>query len=170
MRAMKIYLMRHAAAVSAGEWRKPDPDRPLSKMGVALLESGVKQMKRAGFSVSKIVTSPYLRALETARITAEILGAPAPTVKAELSSGTNHNVMLKLAKELSAGENVLMVGHMPEIAIFGTRLTNEPRIMDVGFEPADIVAIEVEKWKDDFGDGELLWWRKLEDWKSVTSA
>ncbi len=159
--------MRHAEAVPAGGWGKSDAERPLTKMGVAKLEAGLKEMKRTGFSVALIVTSPYLRAVETARLVSKVLGLPDPVVRNEIGSGAHHSALHKLALELAAKSPVLIVGHMPEIAIYGTRIANEPRIMDEGLQPADIVAFDYEDMTQPVGGGKLLWWRKIEDWKTL---
>jgi len=161
--------MRHGEAMSAAEWRKPDADRPLTKMGVAKLEAGLQEMKRVGFAVPTVVTSPYARALETARLVSRHLALAEPISRNELISGAHHKALFKVVSELALKSPVLMVGHMPEIAIFGTRITNTPRIMDQGLQPADILAIEVSSSDLNWEGGKLLWWRKIEEWKTITS-
>ena len=166
---MHIYLMRHAEAAPPSFWRRSDADRPLSKNGIKKLEAGLAEMKRLGFGVPQIITSPLVRALETARLMSERLNAPAPIVRGELSSGAHHSALYQVVSEYAPKAPALFVGHMPEIAVFGTRLTNEPRVMDQGLLPADILAIETVELKPGLGDGTISWWRKIEDWKNVTS-
>ena len=136
-------------------------------MGLARLESGIKEMKRVGFSVPVIASSPYLRALGTAKTVARLLALPDPIVRSELASGVRHDSLRKVAAEYASQSPVMILGHMPEIAIFGTRITNLPRIMDQGLQPADILLIEVDEADSDWREGKLIWWRALEDWKAV---
>jgi phosphohistidine phosphatase len=164
---MEIYLMRHGEAVHAGEWRGSDGDRPLTAIGEALLESGVKEMKRVGFLPAVILTSPFLRAKQTAEIVAKGLGLSAPVPKEEFSSGSPLETMRRAINANMAQAPLLIVGHMPEIAILGSRITTEPNVMGDGLEPADVLAIDPGPLDKTWGDGKVLWWRKIKDWKKV---
>lgn len=169
MRAMEIYLMRHGEAVHAARWRGPDHDRPLTPDGVKKLKEAVKEMKRSGFLPPVIVSSPYLRAKETAALVAEGLGLPAPILSDNLSSGVHPEKIRGVIVEYKSKAPLLLVGHMPELAIMGSRITTEPVVMDKGLEPADVLALEAGALDTNWGDGKILWWRKLEDWKSIHS-
>lgn len=158
--------MRHAEAVSAMEWRKSDADRPLTKAGLAKLEAGLKEIKRVGFSVPLVVSSPYLRAQQTADAFCKILNLPPPVIRDELSSGTHNNVLRKIALEYMGQSPVMLVGHMPELATFGSRITFEPTVLDPGLSPADILAIDPGPLEKEWGQGKLLWWRKIDDWQN----
>ena len=163
---MQIFLMRHGEAVPPSGWGGPDTTRPLSPIGEAKLEALTKEMKRAGFSVSCVLTSPYDRAQQTAIIVSKEVSLPAPIVCTELSAGAHNDAIRKTLMAYADKGSMLVVGHMPEIAIFGSRVTTEPSVMDKGFEPAEILAMEVgtlDKW----GDGRVLWWRKPADWKKA---
>ncbi len=161
--------MRHGEAVSANHWRKSDAERPLAPIGIAKLEAGLKEMKRAGFSVPVIFTSPFLRAKETANLVSKVLDLSAPIVKADLASGASMDTLKKLVLSHTTPAPVLYVGHMPELALFGSRMTFEPKLLDGGLEPADILAVETGPLEKNWGEGKILWWRKISDWKEVTA-
>ena len=63
---MRLYLMRHAEAVEPGDWRGPDRTRPLTPLGAAKLSSAVEHMRRSKLSADVLLTSPYVRATQTA--------------------------------------------------------------------------------------------------------
>lgn len=69
-----VFLIRHAKAGSRSEWAEDDRLRPLSKKGrsqaEAIAESLVSQ------DVTRIVSSPYIRCVQTVRPLAIALGLP----------------------------------------------------------------------------------------------
>jgi broad specificity phosphatase PhoE len=60
---MTVYLVRHARAGSRQRWKKDDALRPLSKVGRVQASGLARSMARR--KVERVVTSPYLRCLET---------------------------------------------------------------------------------------------------------
>src|SRR5215204_6120365 len=86
---MPIFLVRHAKAGSRSGWVGPDDMRPLSKNGQEQAH-GLKRML-AEYPVPRIVSSPYVRCVETVKPLAKKLGLevePAPTL-AEGKAVTN---------------------------------------------------------------------------------
>jgi phosphohistidine phosphatase len=69
---MEIYLLRHGVAED-GKPGSRDADRALTAEGKKKLRVVLEVAKRGGMDPEVIVTSPYRRALETARIAAEVL-------------------------------------------------------------------------------------------------
>lgn len=158
--------MRHAEAVSASQWSRPDSERPLSPIGEATVEAGAKEMKRLGFTVPLVLSSPFIRAKDTAIILCKVLGLPAPTLNTDLSSGVSVETLRKVA-QFAIKNPVLLVGHNPEISHFGSKLTFEPKLLDGGFDPADMALITLDGPEIKWGEGKLVWWRRISDWKSV---
>jgi len=70
---MEIYLLRHGIAENAGPGMK-DADRALTEEGREKLRRVLKRAKGAGVQPGVILSSPYLRALETAQAAAQVLG------------------------------------------------------------------------------------------------
>jgi phosphohistidine phosphatase len=71
---MKLVLVRHADAGDAEEFAKsgkPDDLRPLSAKGREQMSSGVRGLKLLVPSADLIVSSPYVRAVQTADIVAK---------------------------------------------------------------------------------------------------
>ena len=69
---MELYLLRHGIAQDqrAGE---PDSSRPLTSEGQKKLAAVLRRAYESGAAPSLILSSPYLRAVQTARAAAEIL-------------------------------------------------------------------------------------------------
>jgi broad specificity phosphatase PhoE len=60
---MTVYLVRHARAGSRQRWKKDDALRPLSKVGRVQAAGLAQSMAR--LEVERVVTSPYVRCVET---------------------------------------------------------------------------------------------------------
>ncbi len=109
-----IWLLRHADAAEGS----PDSERPLT-------EKGEKQSRAAGAAFRALeldfdacVTSPKLRARQTAQLACEPLGLE-PSVDERLAGGPFD------PEDVAGGlgENVLLVGHDPDFSLAVHRMT-----------------------------------------------
>jgi phosphohistidine phosphatase len=102
-----LWLLRHAEAADG----LPDDERPLTEQGTRHAEAAGLAMARLGTSIDVCLSSPKLRALQTAQLTCERLGVSV-TIEAALS-GEPFDV-----RELTAGlGEVLLVGHDPSFSL-----------------------------------------------------
>ncbi len=111
---MELYLLRHGIAVELGTAGiKRDEDRTLTAEGTRKIKEGVRAMRRMKLSFDKILSSPYPRALETARIVARGLDAAkkVETIDALKPGGTFQEIIETLRP--FHGKTVLLVGHEP---------------------------------------------------------
>ena len=69
---MSVLLVRHASAGDPEEWDGDDRVRPVDKRGVKQSEALVDAL--AGFAVDRIVSSPYVRCIQTVEPLAEARG------------------------------------------------------------------------------------------------
>jgi len=69
-----LYLVRHAKAGSRSEWTEDDRLRPLSKKGRRQAEALVRAFRER--TVTRVVSSPYIRCTQTVRPLALDLGVP----------------------------------------------------------------------------------------------
>jgi phosphohistidine phosphatase len=108
-----LWLLRHAEAADG----LPDDQRPLTDKGVKQADAAGRALARLGCSVEACLSSPKLRAMQTAERVAEHLGVPV-TVEQALS-GEPFDV-----QELTAGlDEVLLVGHDPSFSLTVHALT-----------------------------------------------
>ncbi len=113
---MDLYLLRHAIAVARGtEGFRRDSDRPLTDAGRSKLRRVVRGMNALGLSFDLILTSPYLRAQQTAEIVAEAMDAgsrlrPSPHLAPD---GDPRALIAAIASRSAADASVLLVGHEP---------------------------------------------------------
>ena len=71
---IELYLLRHAHAGDPMAWDGPDEDRPLSDKGEKQADRLGRFLAGIGFQPDAIVTSPKVRAAQTAEIVALRLG------------------------------------------------------------------------------------------------
>src|SRR5579864_4368858 len=70
---MKLYFLRHGIAADREQWKGEDYDRPLTAQGRERMGAEAKAIAKLDLDVDWILTSPLVRAVETARIVAERL-------------------------------------------------------------------------------------------------
>src|SRR5437016_1175150 len=110
-----LWLLRHAEAVDTererASGRASDDDRPLTERGVRQAESAGRALAALDASIDVCLSSPKLRAVQTAQLACEPLGVGV-TIEPRLSgSPFDHG-------ELTAGlGNVMLVGHDPSFSL-----------------------------------------------------
>jgi phosphohistidine phosphatase len=109
-----IWLLRHGDA----EDGSPDAERPLTDKGREQARAVGAALKALGVELDACLTSPKLRAADTARIACEPLGVE-PQQEPKLAGGPFD------AQALAAGlgDDVLLVGHDPDFSMAVHSLT-----------------------------------------------
>jgi len=111
---LELYLLRHADAGDPGAWPGDDADRPLSEKGRRQAESLGRFLAARGVSFDSVLSSPKTRALETARLVGDALGA---TVRPNDRLGERLDVDDLAAVIEDAGvRRLLIVGHDPDFS------------------------------------------------------
>src|SRR5579871_1461271 len=80
---MRLYLFRHGIAEEPRPGR-PDAERALTPEGKKKLRAILKVAREAEVQPSLILTSPYVRAVETAELAAQILEYKGALLKTEV--------------------------------------------------------------------------------------
>lgn len=135
---MKLFLMRHAdAEPMAGD--KDSPGRKLMEKGREQASEAAKKLK-VKFDV--ILTSPFVRAVETAGIVADALGLRDRLKKTKLlAPGSDISQLISLMDKYRDKRNVLFVGHEPDLGIFAGELLHLGAPRPLG--KAEVVEIDV---------------------------
>jgi phosphohistidine phosphatase len=108
-----IWLLRHGDAADGS----PDAERPLTSEGERQGVNTGRALPALGVTIEACLTSPKVRAVQTARRACEPLGIE-PVEEDRLSGGPI------AADELTAGfEEVLLVGHDPDLSTAVHELT-----------------------------------------------
>jgi phosphohistidine phosphatase len=113
-----LYLIRHGDAAPAGEsGADQDADRPLTEKGEAQAAALAQALRRRGIVLDKVVTSPLVRARQTAEGIVRHLGAGAPgtCVCEDLAPGGRRRRITRFLRDLS-GSALAVVGHEPDLS------------------------------------------------------
>ncbi len=111
---MNIYFMRHAHAGQREEWTGPDAERPLTEKGRHAAQAAASGLARRSPPISRIITSPYTRAADTAAIVATRLSAPV-TLSDALAPGFDLSGLFTILTEAGWASDLLLVGHQPSM-------------------------------------------------------
>lgn len=111
---MNLLLIRHATA-NAHELPGGDLMRSLAGKGQEQSRRVGRFLKKHRLIPDILLTSPILRAKETADLLAEE-GCPTPTIEPWLSSGMRPEVAIEELKAYSGFQRVVLVGHEPDFS------------------------------------------------------
>lgn len=127
---MHLFFLRHGKAedIYAGI---TDADRKLTPEGIAEMREEARGFAALNPRIDQIFTSPYPRALETARIVAEALGIPSDKfhIVPEMGSGGfRMSVLQTLTQGMSPSARALFVGHEPDLSMTASQLVGGAQI------------------------------------------
>lgn len=112
---MNIYFIRHAEAVDK-TFNIRDSDRELTPNGIQLMTSAVIGWKRFIPDFQKIVSSPYIRAFQTAQIVKNVFELNENVITDNRLEPTSKvDEIIQIAVELNV-ENIAFVGHEPDFS------------------------------------------------------
>jgi phosphohistidine phosphatase len=153
---MELLIVRHAIAFerSATRWADDD-ERPLSPQGVERARQAAAGLKRVAKRPARVLTSPLLRARQTAAILTQFARWPKASICPQLQPGGAPEALfaLLLAKQVRTA----LVGHQPDLGRFvATCLPGHAA--SVAFEVKKMgVALIRFRGVPRLGHGELLW-------------
>lgn len=140
---MEIYLFRHGIAEDAKPGRS-DSTRALTDEGRKKAAEVVKAARHAGVSPSLIVSSPYVRAVQTAEIAVTGFGYKGEIVRTEtlVPHGSPANVWAEL-RAYRGEEAVLLAGHEPLLSHLAGYLLASP-VLHIEMKKAAMIRIDIE--------------------------
>ena len=109
-----LWLLRHGDAADGS----PDAERPLTKKGERQSRAAGRALARLGVKLDACLTSPKVRAADTAKLACEPLGVE-PKHEPKLAGGPFDGEALAAG----LGDNVLLVGHDPDFSMAVHALT-----------------------------------------------
>ena len=130
---MRVYLVRHAEA-APGE---PDDLRPLTPAGRASARDLGTRLAADEVRPDAVLSSPLLRARETAAELARALDAE-PEADERLSPGADAEALR--AAVAGRGDTVVVVGHQPDCGRISAEIDGGP---EPAFPPAGLVVLEL---------------------------
>ncbi|HEY3886870.1 MAG TPA: phosphohistidine phosphatase SixA [Vicinamibacterales bacterium] len=149
---MKCYLVRHGQAVDADAWPGADAERPLTEKGRARMERAAAALAALDLDLDAILTSPLLRAKQTATIIARALHAESSLREdARLGGGFGPEALAAILSDHADADAVMVVGHEPGMSTTVETLCGAATV----FKPGSIACVELARATSK--RGMLLW-------------
>lgn len=150
---MIVYFLRHADA-------EPDAardfERKLTPKGLAQAEKAGKFLVRYGLVPSLILTSPVVRARQTAKIVAQRLGDADLVEERWLACGMNPESCLRELAPYFHHESILLVGHEPDFSETIAALIGHPDPAHLHIRKASLTAVDLIELAPGGGQLEFL--------------
>jgi phosphohistidine phosphatase len=145
---MELYLLRHGLAVERGTAGfEDDFTRPLTPKGRRQLRKTVGAMKQLTRGVDLILSSPLLRAKQTADIIAGEwhLKKRLKYSNALAPGGATSILLRQLDREYPAPEKILLVGHEPDLSRLVSLLITGGPLLQMDFKKGGLCKLEADK-------------------------
>jgi phosphohistidine phosphatase len=154
---MQIYVVRHGIAIDREDPKSPpDPERFLT-------EEGIKKTKRVAAAIAELsdapdllLSSPYVRAMQTAEIFADALDFPRQKIRQTdllLPGGEPSLLFRELSKDKQSSV-IFLFGHAPQLNdLVATALGTKHHITSL--KKAGVALIELKRVSPP--SGQLLW-------------
>ena len=142
---MNIYLLRHGIAAEKGKDYPEDFFRPLVPEGVKETRAVAQGMKRLRIKPDRVLSSPLVRARETAAIVAKVLGVSEKLECSDLlAPGSLFSGLVQDLRSREVIENILLVGHEPFLGCLIGYWTNGRNEAFAPLKKSGLCKLEVE--------------------------
>ena len=154
---MRLLLIRHAIAVPGGTPGFEDDERPLTPRGRKRFKAAARGLLRMLDRPDVLLTSPLLRAAETAAIVADAFGKLEPRPERALAHGGTEAILTLLRRQPTSA-TVAVVGHEPTLSQLLARLLGSGQAERFAFKKGGAALVDVA----DTGRsaGRLIWFVK----------
>jgi phosphohistidine phosphatase len=155
--AIELYLIRHGLAGEAGSYPNDD-ERPLTEEGKKKTRQVAKRLSDLDLQFDQMLTSPLVRARQTADILLEVGLSATLDVSNDLATGDLHH-WLQWFQSWQPGKNgkLALVGHEPSLSTWAEYLTFGQSKGALQLKKAGIIGISVPDQQDVVGRGVIVW-------------
>lgn len=138
-----LYLVRHAAAAERGDAWPDDDLRPLTPEGTRSFTGVARGLAALDVRIEEVLTSPVVRARQTADILAQHLPGPPQVVSVRALAPGSAFEGVRAALAAAAGHHsIALVGHDPCIGLIAARLLGLRHPLE--FEKGAVCCLEVD--------------------------
>lgn len=153
---MLLYLMRHGIAIDREDPEcPPEPERHLTPKGIDKTRAAARGLRTLKMNPDLVLTSPYLRAVQTAEIVCVVLEIPVVHIRHTdtlLPSASPQMLFEELSK--SKAEEVICFGHAPNLDEVIARAVHAPKSF-TELKKAGVACLELDSISP--LEGRLLW-------------
>jgi len=143
---MNLYVLRHASAGTSRANPKLDVKRPLDRDGKQQCMLLGRYMNALNLQFDVVASSPLKRALQTASLVGTEIGYEAKVLVTEaLSPAASFAAFKRFLEEMNGRENVLVVGHNPNLEQFMSQLIGSNRPNSFRLRKAGMARFDLTK-------------------------
>jgi phosphohistidine phosphatase len=152
----QLFLVRHAIAADRGEKWPDDGKRPLTHHGAARMREAADGLAAFGVTLDLVLTSPLVRAVQTAEILVKAQDADVRLLTAPaLAPGHAPAAAAEAVATLAKGHRIAIVGHEPGLGELAAWLIGARQ--PPPFKKGGVCRIDVEDWPPAARSGTLIW-------------
>ena len=142
---MQLYILRHGIAEN-GKPGGSDPDRVLTAEGKKKLRETLRVVQRAGVAPELMISSPYIRAMETAAIAMEVLGCKQALLQTNvLIPSSDPKPVWEEIRVHKSVASLMLVGHEPLLSALAAFLLGAPSVY-VDMKKGAIIRIDIDSF------------------------
>ncbi|HXG94969.1 MAG TPA: phosphohistidine phosphatase SixA [Blastocatellia bacterium] len=145
---MELYIIRHAIAEPLGQENDfLDEKRALTSEGRDRMRESIKGLRKLGVEFDLILTSPLVRAVETAEIIASAFGLTKKDVEqtVNLAPGASFDELFAEIKKRTGVESIALVGHQPDLGNLISTIVTGGEGLSVQLKKGSVCAIRVSE-------------------------
>ena len=148
---MNLFILRHGIAADLGDPGLPkdltDADRPLTAKGKKKLWRATGAMQALGLRFDVVLSSPLLRAMQTAQIVAGAMELRKKLVLTDsLAPGGSPKALIDQINQLEPrAKNILLVGHEPYLSKFIALLTTGNTSAELELKKGGLAKMETPR-------------------------
>ena len=139
---MRVLIVRHAIAVPRGTPGVPDEERPLTPEGEEKFRECARGIARLVDRPDALLTSPWRRALQTARILADAWKGMESRATDALAGGSFEEQAAALER-YSEDSTIAVVGHEPHLSALLARLLGARHQERLEFKKGGAALVEL---------------------------
>jgi phosphohistidine phosphatase len=144
---MNLYIVRHAIAVQRGDpdYQDDDSQRPLTDAGRKKMKKIVKGLAQFGTEFDAILSSPYVRARDTAKIFAKEFNMKDGLAFSDnlIPPGNFENLINEIHEKYDVN-NLALVGHEPMLSSLISWLTTGNTDMKVTLKKGGVAFLTAD--------------------------
>lgn len=147
---MNLYLLRHGIAVDRGlPGYEDDSQRPLTPRGAARIHRVAQSIKGLGVKFDLVLSSPYLRAHQTAQIVTSFYGIEEKLRLTENLTPMNPPAALigEIHETYADALSVLLVGHEPYLGMMAGMLLAGDEQVTIAFKKGGLCKFSIDELK-----------------------
>jgi phosphohistidine phosphatase len=154
---MQLYIVRHGIAIDREDPKcPPDPERYLTEEGVEKTKQVARGVVALGATADLLLSSPYVRAMQTAEIFANALEYSKQKIRRTdlLLPGAETSMLFRELAKDKQSSTIFLFGHAPQLdEVIATAVGSKHRL--TALKKAGVALVELKRVSPP--SGEILW-------------